>query len=149
MKSLINEESNNELIGRINKLSPESKQEWGKMNVAQMLAHCTVGLKIAFGEIKPKSNFFMKLMGKFFKKKIFAQENFKKNSPTAKEFIITGKKNFFEEKSILISYLRKCGEKGKDAFSKEPHVFFGKLTVEEWDELMFKHLDHHLKQFGL
>jgi hypothetical protein len=149
MNSIVNTNANEEIIARINKLLPTSKPEWGKMTVGQMFAHCTVGFKIAFGEIKPKSNFLFKILGKFFKKKIFAQENFKKNSPTAKEFIITDNKNFFEEKSTLITYIRKCADKGSDVFSKEPHVFFGKLTAEEWDELMFKHINHHLKQFGV
>ena len=149
MKSIINKTSNLGLIDRIESLTPEARALWGKMNVSQMLAHCTVGLKIAFGEIIPKSNFLFKIMGKIFKKKIFAQDSFKKNSPTAKEFIIIGDREFNVEKSILISYVKQCSGKGADVFSKEPHVFFGKLTVEEWDELMFRHLDHHLKQFGV
>jgi hypothetical protein len=149
MKSIIIETSNSEIIARIENLSPQTQALWGKMNVAQMLAHCTVGLKIAFGEIIPKSNFLFKIMGKIFKKKIFAQESFKKNSPTSKEFIIAGEKDFNTEKAILVSYVKQCAEKGADVFSKEPHVFFGKLTVEEWDELMLRHLDHHLKQFGV
>ena len=85
----------------------------------KMLAHSTVGLKIALGEIIPSSNFFMKLMGKIFKKRIFARESFRKNSPTGKEFIITGDRNFFEEKSTLINYISKCADKGKDAYTKE------------------------------
>jgi len=149
MKSLINQDSNFQIIERINKLTPSTQPQWGKMDVARMLAHCTVGLKIAFGEIKPKSNFLFKIMGKFFKKKIFASESFKKNSPTSKEFIIVDDKDFEEEKAALISYVKKCVEAGTDVFSKNPHVFFGKLTIEEWDELMFRHLDHHLKQFGV
>lgn len=149
MKSIINKDSNIQIIERINKLTPSTQPQWGKMDVARMLAHCIVGLKIAFGEIKPKSNFFMKLMGKFFKKKIFASESFKKNSPTSKEFIIVDDKDFEEEKAKLISYVKKCVESGTDVFSKNPHVFFGHLTIEEWDELMFRHLDHHLKQFGV
>lgn len=149
MKSIINKESNAELLVRIENLSPHTNAQWGKMNVSQMLAHCTVGLKIAFGEITPKSNFLFKIMGKIFKKKIFAQDSFKKSSPTSKEFIITGDRDFDTEKTTLINYVKQCSGKGADVFSKEPHGFFGKLTLEEWDELMYRHLDHHLKQFGV
>lgn len=63
MKSLIIKESNREVVDRINKLSPESKPLWGKMNSGQMLAHCTVGLRIVNGEIIPKFNFVFKLLG--------------------------------------------------------------------------------------
>jgi hypothetical protein len=149
MKSLFNSTENQEIIERIGKLTHSSQSLWGKMNVSQMLAHCTISLKIAFGEIKPKSNIFLKLMGKVFKKKIFAQEQFRKNSPTGKEFIITDKKDFDKEKPALISYVRRFLDSGSESLAKEPHGFFGKLTVEEWDMLMWKHLDHHLRQFGV
>ncbi len=33
--------------------------------------------------------------------------------------------------------------------SKDPHPFFGNLNSEEWDTLNWKHLDHHLRQFGV
>lgn len=149
MKSILNSNSNAEIVARINSLSPSSKPLWGKMNAAQMMAHCVVGLKIAFSELTPKSNFLFKLMGKFFKKKIFAADSFKKNSPTAKEFIIPDNRDFFVERALLLSYVRKCAEFGGEVFTKEPHVFFGFLTTDEWDELTFKHLDHHLNQFGV
>lgn len=149
MKSILNKNVNEEIKARIMKLSPSSKALWGKMNAAQMMAHCVVGLKIAFGEITPKSNFLFKLMGKFFKKKIFAAESFKKNSPTAKEFIIPDNRDFFVERAELLACIKKCAEFGGEVFTKEPHVFFGFLSADEWDELTFKHLDHHLNQFGV
>jgi hypothetical protein len=149
MKSITNKEISLQLIERINILTPESKPLWGKMNVGQMLAHCAVGMRISFGEINTTSNIFMKLIGKIIKKKVFAQEQFRKNSPTGKEFLIKDKRNFFSEKSALISNLRRCAEKGNTIFSKEPHPFFGKLTPEEWDDLTYKHIDHHLRQFNV
>ncbi len=148
MKSILEVSGNQEIINRINKLTPDTKRQWGIMDVSQMMAHCTVSLKITLGEIKPQSNIFLKMLGKTFKKKIFAADSFRKNSKTGKEFIITGTRNFDEEKSVLISYIKKFVDKGSGIITKESHPFFGKLTVEEWDTLMYKHLDHHLKQFG-
>jgi hypothetical protein len=56
MKNLFNEFDKLELIERINKLTPDTKPEWGKMNVSQMLEHCTVSVKLALGEISPDLN---------------------------------------------------------------------------------------------
>ena len=148
MKSILEVTGNQEIIDRINKLKPDTKHLWGIMDVSQMMAHCTVAIKITLGEIKPQSNIFLKMLGKTFKKKIFAAESFRKNSKTGKEFIITGNKIFEEEKPVLISYVKKFVENGFGIITTESHPFFGKLTVEEWDSLMYKHLDHHLKQFG-
>jgi hypothetical protein len=148
MKNLFNLADNQEIIERINKLTPHTKSLWGVMDVSQMLAHCIVALKIALGEIIPQSNVFLKMLGKIFKKKIFEAESFRKNSKTGKEFIISGTKNFNEEKPVLISYIKKFAENDKSILTKESHPFFGKLTPEEWGSLMYKHTDHHLKQFG-
>jgi hypothetical protein len=147
MKSITNKDTYDQIAERINKLTPESKPEWGKMNVIQMIVHCTTGLKMSTGEVKPKSKFFVQLLGRLLKKRIFAQESLRRNAPTSQGFIIVDDRNFDEEKSILLSYLNKCLEKGKTIFTNEPHPFFGKLTAEEWDGLMYKHIDHHLKQF--
>lgn len=140
---------NETIINRINSLFPSSTPLWGKMNVSQMLAHCNIGLKICFGEIKPRSNLLFKIFGKIFKRIIFSQKEFRKNSSTAREFIINHSFEFESEKKELISNIRRFVTEGNSCITTEPHVFFGKLSIEEWDTLMWKHLDHHLKQFNV
>lgn len=150
MKSLFNEKDVNEFIARINKLTPESKALWGQMNVAQMLAHCEVPLRVAQGELKPKVNPILKfLFGKMAKKQVLGGEGLKKNSPTMAEAKIADKREFEEEKQKLIKKIGSFYEKGKAGITREPHPFFGELTIEEWDQLQSKHLDHHLSQFGV
>jgi hypothetical protein len=150
MKSLFNEKDVNGFIERINKLSPESKPLWGKMNVAQMLAHCEVPLKIAQGELKLKVNPIIKfLFAKRARKHILGEAGFGKNSPTMNEARIADKREFEEEKQKLIKKIRSFYEKGKAGITREPHPFFGPLSIEEWDHMQSKHLDHHLSQFGV
>jgi len=149
MKSLFNESDNQEIVGRVNKVTPDAKPGWGKMNSAQMLAHCSVGLKIAFGEITPKRSIIGILLGRIVKKKILGAESFRKNSPTSKEFIIPDGVIFYEEKIALISNVKRFDEAGPDYITKNPHPFFGKISIGDWDNLMWKHLDHHLRQFGV
>ena len=87
MKSIYNTNHNKELIERINKLTPESQAQWGKMNAAQMLSHCQAPMDVAFGDLNLKANFFMQLLGKMFKNKILNSAEFKKDSPTSPAFI--------------------------------------------------------------
>ncbi len=148
MKSLFNPNDNNEIIERINNLKPDSKSEWGKMNVSQVLAHSQAPLRVAFGEVKLKRGLLGILFGKMAKKKLLA-ETFKKNMPTDKAFIVVDDRNFEEEKNKLIKLVRRFAEDGPGGITKETHPFFGELTSEEWDALQWKHLDHHLRQFGV
>ena len=118
------------------------------MNVSQMLAHCQQPLKVALGEIRASRTFIGRLFGGIAKKQFLKEEVMKRNLPTDKSFIITGSRQFEEEKEKLVSLIERF-RSGPGILTKEPHPFFGKLTTEEWDILGWKHLDHHLRQFGV
>ncbi|TAH24947.1 MAG: DUF1569 domain-containing protein [Cytophagales bacterium] len=138
------------LIQRIEKLTPITNNEWGKMNVSQMLAHCNVTYEMAFEDIHPKPNFLMEIILKLFVKNSVVNEvPYKKESPTAPAFIIKNEKNFENEKERLKKYILKSQELGENYFDGKPSLSFGKLTKTEWNNLLYKHLDHHLKQFGV
>jgi len=67
MNSIYDKASNEAIISRINKLTPNTKAEWGKMTVDQMLKHCTAAIEIAYGEKEIKVNLMMKILGKLVK----------------------------------------------------------------------------------
>jgi Protein of unknown function (DUF1569) len=148
MKSIYNAVDNAAMIARINTLTPESNALWGKMTVDQMFKHTTGALLVAFGEQKLKVNFLMRLLGRMLKKKVFNSAAFKKNSPTASEFIFTEQYDFETSKKELIENFSRFAN-GKEVIKTMNHPFWGKLTYEDWDKLMWKHLDHHLRQFGV
>lgn len=138
------------LIDRINRLTPSTSPLWGKMQVAQMLAHCNL---LPFGMIydtsRPGLNPFVKLILKLFVKPVAAgNKPYKKNSSTGPNFKITTEKNFDEEKQRLIAYIEQTYQLGPDYFLDKESPF-GKLTKTEWTNLFFKHLNHHLTQFGV
>jgi len=149
MKSVFNPSVTKEIIDRIESLTPDAQAEWGKMNVAQMLAHAQEPLKVACGELKLKRGFIGILFGSLAKKSLLKKEPFKKHLPTDPNFIVKDNRNFEEEKDKLISLVNRFAKDGPEGITKDPHPFFGKLTVEEWDTLQWKHLDHHLRQFGV
>ena len=149
MKSLFSAQDNKEIIDRINKLTSETPALWGRMNVSQMLTHCQQPLKVAYGEMKDKQSLIGRLFGGFAKKQLLSDKPMKKNLPTSRSFLITDAREFNEEKERLIQLVRKFHSAGPSVLTTDPHPFFGKLTVDEWDKLSWKHLDHHLQQFGV
>ena len=149
MKSIYNADDNQEIIERINKLTPESQAQWGKMNAAQMLSHCQAPMDVAFGNLNLKANFFMQLLGKMFKNKILNSAEFKKDSPTAPAFIRNNECDFEQSKADLINKINRFSEFGEKAIKTTKHPFFGEMKLSEWDRLQSMHLDHHMRQFGV
>lgn len=148
MKSLFSSAESNELINRIQKLNPETKSVWGKMTVAQMLVHAQKPFKVAAGEIILKRGLISFLIGGIARKTLTGPKPFQKNLPTDKNFIVTDHPSFDTEKNNLIAHVKRFTIKGEAAITDKPHPFFGKMSVKQWDALMYKHLDHHLRQFG-
>src|SRR5256885_14958158 len=120
------------IISRIEKLTPATKALWGKMNVAQMLAHLQVPLQVALNEKKLKRSLVGLLFGKVAKKKLIGEKPFARNLSTDRSFVITDPRNFEEEKQKLITLVKKFSNAGREGMSKEPHPFFGKMAPEEW-----------------
>lgn len=150
MKNIFEQQTAKEVIDRINKLTPSSKPQWGKMTVDQMLAHCNVTYEMAYENKHPKPGAFKRFLLRSFVKNIVVNEKpYKKNSPTAPEFKIVDQKNFEAEKSRLINYVNKTTELGASYFDNRESHSFGKLSTIEWNNMFYKHLDHHLTQFGV
>jgi len=149
-KNLFDAQELQETIERINQLSHETPALWGKMNVAQMLAHCNVTYELVYTDKHPKPQGFKKFMIKLFAKNVVVgPKRYKKNSRTAPMFIISDKREFDTEKQRLIDHLKKTQQLGVAHFNGKESHSFGALTSKEWNTLFSKHLDHHLQQFGV
>lgn len=147
VKNLFESTVKKEIVDRINKLTPETVQQWGKMNVAQMLAHVQVPMGVALGTNTVKGNWLMKLILPLFKKNLYDEKPWKQGLPTDKSFIMTGKeKDFVQEKNQLLEKIDRFTENN---MINEAHPVFGKLSKEQWSKATWKHLDHHLRQFGV
>jgi Protein of unknown function (DUF1569) len=134
---------------RLHQLRPDSPRLWGKMNPAQMLAHCSASLEMAAGEIRPRRALIGRIIGPAIKRVVFREdEPFRRNSPTAKELVMNGDWNFDAERNRLSGLIDRFVAAGPASCTTHPHAFFGPLTPDEWATLMYKHLDHHLRQFG-
>lgn len=146
MKSLFEPDDREELLTRLAKLTPHSPARWGKMTATQMLAHLSDPLRGAMGEIKvaPQSGPF----GLFpLKQLIIYVLPFPKSAPAAPEFIHQEKGDWDKYLADFHATLNRFVARGPDA-RFEPHPAFKKLSGEAWAILSWRHIDHHLKQFG-
>ena len=150
MKNIFTKEITGEVIERIEKLTATSQPNWGKMSVGQMLAHCSVTYEMIYTDRHRKPNAFARFILKMFVKNIVVSEKpYSKNGKTAPQFIMKEDKNFDDEKKRLIDYIVKTQELGEGYFEGKESHSFGKLTAIEWNNSFYKHLDHHLNQFGV
>ena len=136
------------LVGRIRGLRPDAKRQWGKMDVAQMLAHLQMAIRTATGEVKLQRVFIGYLFGRLAKKSLTSPKEWKRGLPTDKSFVIKDARDFAVEQKQLIERVSKLSRGGPAGLTSEAPPFFGRLTTAEWDALTTRHLDHHLRQFG-
>lgn len=147
VKNLFDPAVKQDIIVRLHQLTPSTQRKWGKMNVAQMLAHVQMPIRIAYGTHKPKGNFLLRTIGPLFKSKLWDSKPYKKGLPTDPTFIMTGtEKDFEREKAALIDLVSRFDE---STVLGDKHPVFGKLSKENWSKATWKHLDHHLQQFGV
>ncbi|PQJ11854.1 hypothetical protein CJD36_008655 [Flavipsychrobacter stenotrophus] len=138
------------IIDRINKLQPDTQPKWGKMSVSQMLAHCCVTYEMVYDNKHPKPGAFTRFLLKAFVKNLVVNEApYKQNSRTAPAFLITDPRVFETEQKRLTDYLNKTEQMGIAHFDNKESNSFGPLTKLEWNNMFYKHLDHHLSQFGV
>lgn len=148
--SIFEPKTTEDLVTRINQLTPAITPLWGKMNVSQMLAHCCVSYDQIFGDQSGRPPLLMrKLLSLLIKKKLVDESPYPKNGRTAPAFIISDERDFETEKSRLVNYISRVEKLGASHFSDRESFSMGKLTTQEWNNLLYKHLNHHLSQFGV
>jgi hypothetical protein len=149
MENIFDKATADAILFRLEQLQPNSKSLWGKMNVAQMLSHLQAPVEVAIGEKTLKRNLIGMLLGSFAKKQLVNDKPFKKSLPTDGSYIRKSEHVFDEEKTKLISLFNRFVAGGTAGLIKSPHPFFGKMTEAEWSYSLWKHFDHHLRQFGV
>ena len=149
MMSLYDQNAATETLARIEVLRLDSERQWGKMDAAQMLAHCSSFQDIALGRSFPKRHPLGFFIGRFVKSLFYNDKPLERNLPTDKSIFISTDKDFETEKEKLKQQIISFHEGGEEKCTRHPHPFFGKLSPEQWGIGCYKHLDHHLNQFGV
>lgn len=145
MATLRNAADRKKLIERICKLSPDSRAQWGSFTVERMICHLSDGLANGLGDVTMKS-VNMKMFQKFPVKHLVFLLPLPKGSRTVPEMLATSPGDFAVDRERVLRQIERLA--AKPAGAGPEHPFFGWLTNQEWQLLQYKHIDHHLRQFG-
>jgi hypothetical protein len=149
MRNMFEPEASREIKERLSRLRPDSERQWGTMNPAQAVAHCSKGVEQALGDLVPPRLLIGRLIGGFIKSKVLGDDApMRRNSSTVPGFKVVDERDFSAERRRLNGLIDRVIAIGPAGCTTHPHSFFGRMTPEEWGILMYKHLDHHLRQFG-
>jgi hypothetical protein len=136
------------LAHRLATLEPVAPRHWGRMDPAQMLGHCALGFEVVTADRPMKQALLGKLIAPFIRGLVLGERPFRRNAPTDPLFVVADARDFETERIRLATHIDRFVQRGPEAAARAIHPFFGRLSGEQWGRLMYKHLDHHLKQFG-
>ncbi|MEM6805559.1 MAG: DUF1569 domain-containing protein [Bacteroidota bacterium] len=147
-KDLFTEATIKELKDRIGKISPQTSPLWGKMDAAHMMTHCVEVMRNAMGEIQQKRKFLGYLVAPFLRHRYYNDILFKgKNVPST--FMVADTEDFAQAKTALLKRIDLFYQSGEEACQGAVHPMLGRFTPQQWAIGQYKHLDHHLRQFGV
>ena len=132
---------------RIDRLSPTMTPRWGRMSAGQMIVHLAAQLRAGLGELPcepkktPMNNWLMRRL-------VIYVIPWPKGSPTAPEFLAQPTATWDDDMATLRSAVERFGSRGPGGEWPQ-HPAFGPLTGRMWGTLAWRHLDHHLRQFGV
>lgn len=150
MKNIFDPDVVDEVTHRIRSLEADAQPLWGTMDVARMLAHLCVPYEIAYEDTHPKPGALKRfLLRTFVKSGVVGEKPYRRSLPTAPAFRIADEREFETERERLLGYIQRTAELGESHFHGRDYPSFGSLTKREWSNLFYKHLDHHLTQFGV
>ena len=149
MKSLFEDSVYHEIQERLNRLKADSPSQWGKMDAAAMVKHCSLVLSASLGPAPRKRALMSYLFRKVAKKQYVYRSVYKKNGYTAPHFVVSKGGDIQENRKALLASIEQFRRAGEKEYENRLHAFFGRLTAKEWGMLQYNHLNHHLTQFGL
>lgn len=149
MKSIFNPNTSKDLIARAQNITSNSKAQWGKMNSYQMMVHCIKNAELLQTKKQYPRLFIGRLFGKMALKSTLKNDKpMSKNSPTHPEFVIKDEGQVSDVKDRFIQSIEAYNYCNSEQYRDFVHPFFGKMTMTQVGQWEYKHLDHHLRQFG-
>ena len=149
MQSILDPKSIEDFKEKSLAVQEQTPANWGKMNAAQMFQHLNKSLEVILTDKPIKRMFMGRIIGKSIKKKALkGTDPITKNSPTAPSFVSDDNVDFEKEKQQWLAYLDQFLTTKEEDMEGKVHPFFGKMTGNQWNVLIYKHVVHHLKQFS-
>ena len=148
MPSLFDPADRQSVLDRLDRIPAGAAAVWGKMSAPQMLAHCSNALEVGTGDRPLPHRWIGRLLSRFVRSKVLGPEPFPRSTPTDPEFVIRDTRDFETERRRLAELVGRFVELGREHAGRQTHSFLGRLSGDEWGVMMYKHLDHHFRQFA-
>ncbi|MBA6153707.1 DUF1569 domain-containing protein [Gelidibacter maritimus] len=150
MQTLFDQKVHQQVLLRIDRLTENSTPIWGKMDVAQMVKHCQMPLLVASGKMELVENvgFLKRMIFRMYKPIMYNDKPWPENITTPKDFKITEPQVFEMERELLKVTINEFQSKALNMHWPK-HPYFGSFSTDQWGRMQYKHLDHHLRQFGV
>ena len=147
MRTILNEADRAAIRQRIGYVTSASVPRWGRMDAKAMLTHLRLSALMALGEL-PVACKSKRVFQVFpVKHLILHVVPFPKGAPTAPELLVPDAAPVEAIRSELVSLVERIGA-GPCEGDGPVHPLFGRLSLREWGVATYKHVDHHLRQFG-
>jgi hypothetical protein len=149
-KNLLDNKTAEDIVFRVQKLQPTAKASWGQMTVTEMLLHCN---KVHQHLLSPSTSARKKTSLKQYLIRwvvLYLMPQFPKNAKTPKPLETKGTITdvaFEEQKQAFLTLVRRFAQ--QNAPIEHHHPYFGNLSTRQWGLSAWKHVDHHLRQFGV
>ncbi len=146
MKTIWKASVRDELRSRLAQLSPSTPGRWGRMTAPQMVAHLADNSRMAIGDlpVAPKKS---PLRFAPFKQLCIYCLPIPKGVPTAPELIRRVPGDWSQEVQAAGALLERLASPPDGA--RPDHPVFGRMSEQAWGVLVYRHYDHHLRQFGV
>ncbi|MEO8774342.1 MAG: DUF1569 domain-containing protein [Gelidibacter sp.] len=150
MRTLFDQKAHQEILIRLENLTENSRPTWGEMDVAQMVKHCQMPLMVANGEMElsEKIGYLKKMVFRLYKPVMYNDKPWPESLKTPKEFRVIDEHNLEIERNQLKITINEFHNKAINMHWPK-HPFFGHFNTDQWGRMQYKHLDHHLRQFGV
>ncbi len=148
MLNLFDENDRKPILDRLARLQPSATRRWGKMTPSQALAHLVIAMESAGGLGSQRQLLLGKVVSPLILWKVLDEKPFAHGAPTDPSFVVSDERDFETEKARLVAAIDRLVARGPEKAAESVHPFFGRLGSEQWGRLTYKHLDHHLRQFG-
>ena len=146
-RSIWNAQTRQELLDRLERLTPEATPLWGRMNAPQMLAHVADWMLMAKGELRTAAR-DLPIRHPPLKQLVIYWLPFPKGVPTAPELLVRVPSDWAIERAAVRQHVQSFDDLDPRTLWLD-HPAFGKMTPTAWGVLGYRHTDHHFRQFGV
>lgn len=148
MENLFNQTDQDALLTRVRTIEAGATRQWGRMTLPQALAHLAATLDYPLGVRQTGQTFLGRVVTPLIRRSVLGPKPFGQGAPTTPDLVVADDRDLETERQRLReAVLRFCAE-GRGGVNNRVHPFFGALPGDAWGRLMYKHIDHHLRQFG-